>query len=134
METHMAEIAMRYQGVELGQEVWFADHLQSRVSEGIISGVSLKLCSDGIVRAEYYTLIRKHDGEHVNPVYTSEIFCSEMLALNRLVTMLSNEIKDHQEEEEEVREALVRAKMRMDELMKERITEGANACKDESNG
>ena len=122
MEPH--EFNLRYQGIELGQKVYVANHLKSRVERAIVSGVDLRLCADGIIRAEYYTLISREDGEHLHTVYPSEIFISELPALERLVVILNNEIKDRQEEEDEVREALVRAKMRMEELQRQQCREG----------
>ena len=119
METNGIETSVRYQGIELGKHVFIANHLQSRVERAIVSGVNLKLCADGIARAEYYMLINKEDGEHRDAVYPTEIFKSELAAYDRLIQMLNNEIKDSQEEIEEVREAKVRAKMRMEELQRQ---------------
>lgn len=124
MENKIVEISMRYQGIELGQQVWVANHLQSRVERAIVSGVNLKLCADGVARAEYYTLINKADGEHRDAVYPTEIFKSELAAYDRLIQMLNNEIKDSQEEIEEVREAKVRARIRMEELQRQQCMGG----------
>ena len=125
MESH--ECNMRYQGIELGQKVYVANHLQSRVERAIVSGVNLKLMSDGIARAEYYTLRSQESGEPLLAVYPTEIFDTERGALVRLIKMLDNEIQDSQSEQEEVREAKVRAKMRMDEIEKEKTMEGTMA-------
>ena len=125
MESH--EYSLRYQGIELGQKVYVANHLQSRVERAIVSGVSLKLCADGVTRAEYYTLRSQESGEPLLAVYPTEIFDTEMGALTRLVKMLDNELLDSQSEQEEVREAKVRAKMRMAELEEEKSMEGTMA-------
>lgn len=122
MEPH--EFNLRYQGIELGQKVYVANHLKSRVERAIVSGVNLRLFADGIIRAEYYTLIAREDGEHLHAVYPSEIFTSELPALERLVVILNNEIKDRQEEEDEVREAIVRAKMRIENIQEEMNKKG----------
>ena len=126
METNGIETSVRYQGIELGEHVYIANHMQSRVERAIVSGVSLKLCADGIARAEYYTLINKADGEHRNAIYPTEIFKSELAAYDRLIQMLNNEIKDSQEEIEAVREAKVRARIRMEELQRQQCMGGEN--------